>query len=172
MEGEKMQEETPETCTNSIGMKFVLIPAGEFMMGSPESERYGSEGYSNEGPVHRVKISRPFYLGIYPVTQREWEQIIGNSGSKTHEVGQKKPNPWGLYDMHGNVEEWVQDSWYGNYNGAPTDGSAWERLFGRSCFFRGSSWHRSAWGCWSAIRYGSGLGSRFPNLGFRLLRTP
>lgn len=48
-----------------------------------------------------------------------------NSGNKTHPVGQKQPNGFGLYDMHGNVWELVQDFWHKNYEGAPTDGSAW-----------------------------------------------
>jgi len=54
-------------------VKFVLIPAGEFMMGSKE--------YYEEKPVHRVKISKPFYLGIYPVTQREWKEVMGSNPS-------------------------------------------------------------------------------------------
>ena len=48
-----------------------------------------------------------------------------NSGEKTHPVGQKKPNAWGLYDMYGNDEEWVMDYFHFHYDGAPTDGSAW-----------------------------------------------
>src|SRR5665648_172810 len=153
-------------------MKFTHIPAGEFMMGSSPDEKYR---HDLEGPVHKVTISKPFYLGTYPVTQREWKAVMGddpsffkgddlpveqvswndvqdfikklnekedadnyrlpseaeweyvcragattrysfgddesklaeyawykdNSGGKTHPVGQKKPNPWGLYDMNG-----------------------------------------------------------------------
>ena len=48
-----------------------------------------------------------------------------NSGTNTHPVAQKRPNAFGLYDMHGNAWEWVQDNWHGNYQGAPADGSAW-----------------------------------------------
>jgi formylglycine-generating enzyme required for sulfatase activity len=103
------------------------------------------------------------------------ESILGdyawyhsNSGSKTHDVGQKKPNPWGLYDMHGNVWEWVQDNWHGDYNGAPTDGSSWES--GSYRVFRGGGWRNLARRCRSADRNYVDPGSRSHYIGFRLLR--
>jgi formylglycine-generating enzyme required for sulfatase activity len=180
----------PVTVTNSIGMKLVLIPPGEFLMGSPMSE---SDACHAERPWHRVRITNPFYLGVTEVTQEQYERVTGanpshfkgaqlpvetvswedamefcrklsglsaewtagrvyrlptegeweygcragsttryyfgedasmlgdyawyagNSGGQTHPVGQKKPNGWGLYDMHGNVSEWCSD-WYSDYS--------------------------------------------------------
>jgi hypothetical protein len=67
------------TFTNSIGMEFVLIPVGTFMMGSPDSDR---EAQDDEKPVHRVTISQPFYLGKYRVTQAQWEAVMGNNPSE------------------------------------------------------------------------------------------
>jgi formylglycine-generating enzyme required for sulfatase activity len=158
--------------------ELVRIPPGEFLLGSPETES-GRE--ASEGPVRQIKITKPFYLGRYEVTQRQfltvidgdpnrandalptysrryWEifdfnrklsQLIGvrvtlpteamweyacragsknrycngdtekdldkvawfeaNSNGRPHAVGQKEPNAWGLYDMHGNVPELCAD---------------------------------------------------------------
>ena len=60
--------------TNSIGMKMALIPAGEFMMGSPDSD---PDAQDAEKPQHFVRITRPFYLGLFPVTQAEYERVMG-----------------------------------------------------------------------------------------------
>jgi len=67
------------TWTNSIGMEFVRIPAGTFMMGSPGSD---AEADDDEKPAHRVTISQPFYLGKYPVTQAQWIAVMGNNPSR------------------------------------------------------------------------------------------
>src|SRR5262249_38670129 len=75
---DKRQKPGPSIFTNSIGMEFVLIPAGTFMMGSPED----AEANDNEKPAHRVTISQPFYLGKYPVTQAQWEAVMGNNPSE------------------------------------------------------------------------------------------
>nr|QNO56122.1 hercynine oxygenase [Methanosarcinales archaeon ANME-1 ERB7] len=232
----------PFTSTNTIGMEFVLIPAGKFDMGSPS----GEEGRcSHEGPIHHVNIKKAFYMGGYEVTQKQWHEIMGdnpsyfegdnlpveqvfwddvqefikklnekegtdkyrlpseaeweyacragtttrysfgddesklgdyawyddNSGGKTHPVGQKKANPWGLYDMHGNVGEWVQDCWHDSYSGAPTDGRAWVVAceYGARVY-RGGSWGSDARGCRSARRVCCGPRICGSILSFRLLK--
>jgi formylglycine-generating enzyme required for sulfatase activity len=75
-----------------------------------------------------------------------------NSGGKSHPVGQKQPNAFGLYDMHGNVWEWCQDLYHDSYNGAPIDGSAWESGGGQKRVMRGGSWLFHADGLRSAAR--------------------
>jgi formylglycine-generating enzyme required for sulfatase activity len=64
------------TFTNSIGMEFVLIPAGTFTMGSPEGDTQASD---DEKPAHHVTIGQPFYLAKYPVTRAQWEAVVNNN---------------------------------------------------------------------------------------------
>lgn len=232
--------EFPKTFTSSsMGIEFVLVPVGKFMMGSPSDEK---GRYIYEGPVHEVTFKNYFYMGKYPVTQKQWKQLMGNtpsgfngenlpvenvswndvqefikrinekegtdkyrlpseaeweyacradtttrysfdesklddyvwyynnSSGKTNPVGQKKPNIWGFYDMHGNVMEWVQDSWHSSYHNAPSDGSAWEDERGSERIFRGGCWSQKAGYCRSAVRLRRSPRHRSSNLGFRLLR--
>ena len=100
-----------------------------------------------------------------------WHQL--NSGQKLHAVGGKEPNDFGLYDMHGNVWEWVEDDWHASYQGAPNDGSAWldgpER--GEARVIRGGGWIDRVRDCRSAFRGGGGPRFRLRYLGFRLSRS-
>ena len=76
--------EPPKEFTNSIGMKFKLIPAGEFLMGSPESD---SGAKDSEKPQHKVRITKPFYLGLYEVTQAEYEKVMEKNPSRFSKGG-------------------------------------------------------------------------------------
>ena len=77
-----------EVITNSIGMKLALIPAGDFLMGSPDSDMSKSP---DEIPQHRVRITRPFYLGVCPVTQAEYERVMGVNPSNFKYAGPTAP---------------------------------------------------------------------------------
>jgi len=68
----------PEPIINSIGMKLAYIPAGEFTMGSPDTE---ANRETPEGPQHKVKITKAFYLGAYEVKQREYQEVMGENPS-------------------------------------------------------------------------------------------
>ena len=90
---------------------------------------------------------------------------------KTQPVGSYPANPWGLHDMHGNVWEWVEDGWSDDYEGAPTDGSAWEQESCLDRVLRGGSWYFSPRNARAAIRSGSRPENRGDSAGFRLART-
>lgn len=234
------------------GPAMVVIPAGEFLMGSPASE---AKRDSNEGPPHPVKL-KSFALGQTEVTQMQWRQVMGgdppelyfngcddcpvenvswndiqgflkklnsktgkryrlpseseweyaaragtrtpfstgntitpeqanfdgvytyNGSSKgryreqTIAVGSFKPNDFGLYDMHGNVWEWVEDCWHDDYNGAPGDGSAWTSNCAENRrVLRGGSWNDNPRYLRSAFRYGEAPVYRGDYGGFRVART-
>jgi formylglycine-generating enzyme required for sulfatase activity len=95
----------------------------------------------------------------------EWRQA-------TVPVNQFAANPWGLYQVHGNVWEWCEDSWHDDYNGAPANGSVW--LKGAEAdrrVVRGGSWNYFPGSLRSANRGGNTPDVRYDNLGFRVGRT-
>jgi formylglycine-generating enzyme required for sulfatase activity len=259
--------------TNKLGMRFVLVPAGSFLMGSPGSE----PGRNWNEKHHTVTISRNFYMGETEVTQGQWEKLVGfnpssfpdmgktypvdtiswneavefirvlnewegtdryrlpteaeweyacragsttafssgsitlkeftcnkpepslietawycyNSGDpqaaialdfKPHPVKTKQPNAWGLYDMHGNVQEWVQDSckWRDFWRakvGAVTDtykDNIVDPLstIGNHKIIRGGGWYQNSKYQRSAYRGFYKPGVRRNSLGFRIVRMP
>jgi formylglycine-generating enzyme required for sulfatase activity len=120
----------------------------------------------------RAKTTWRYGFGDADSQLEEYGWYGANSLSMPHPVGQKRPNAWGLYDMHGNVWEWCSDSWRSYYTDAPRDGSSWEsgRLSGARVL-RGGSWVSIAGVCRSARRYHSDPSYRRSQYGFRLARS-
>ncbi len=107
---------------------------------------------------------------IFRTDSANYYKRIKENGGQTHAVGNKLPNSFGLFDMHGNVWEWCQDWYHDSYNGAPTDGSAW--LSGgeqKERVARGGSWDLFAYGLRSAVRGRSTPEGRSSSSGFRVV---
>jgi formylglycine-generating enzyme required for sulfatase activity len=111
------------------------------------------------------------YDGTYPYKSAP----KGKYREQTTDVGTFPPNAFGLYDMHGNLDEWCLDDWHDNYKDAPTDGSAWfssdDKLSDKSgrAVLRGGSWHYDAGYCRSALRGRNLRGIRGNFYGFRVV---
>jgi formylglycine-generating enzyme required for sulfatase activity len=230
--------------------EMVVVPAGEFMMGSPAGE---TDHYDNEDPLHRVAIPRPLAVSKFEITFEQWDACValGNcpqvsesnmgrgmqpvinvswdqaqqyviwlsnmtarsyrllseaeweyaaragtatayswgdelgknnancngcgsewDSRRTAPVGSFVPNQFGLYDMHGNVWEWVEDCLHTNYEGAPNDASAW--IGQGDCnnrVIRGGSWIAYPVGLRSALRFWFPANDHGNDLGFRVART-
>ena len=219
-------------------MRLNLISPGSFIM--------GSKRWKESKPVRRVTMKRPFYISIFPVTQKEWKKIMGSNPSnpkgdylpvvnvswndtfkfimklnamegsmryrlpteaeweyaaragssgrysfgddvsqlplyawlgedwdvgELHPVGLKRPNEWGLYDVHGNIWEWCQDNWHPNFTGAPPDGRPWEAGGDENRVRRGGTWTRDPEQCETAYRNRNGPGYRYKYLGFRIVKS-
>ena len=94
-----------------------------------------------------------------------------NSGDGPVPVGSFEPNPFGLYDLHGNVWEWVEDGWHNNYEGAPSDGSTWTGGDDGSLrVMRGGAWFSYPRYVRSAVRFGDPPSRRSIAYGFRLVQ--
>ena len=229
--------------------EMVVIPAGEFTMGSPASEQ-GRNG--SEEPQHRVVFVKPLAVARFEVTFDDWDACVAHgdcarlsdggygrgrqpvinvtwydaqqyaawlsrmtgkpyrllseaefeyaarAGTLTaypwgDEIGRnnancagcgskwdnKQPAPvgsfaangFGLYDMHGNVLQWVEDCYHDSYKGAPSDGSAWTEVDCARRVVRGGEWDGNPQGLRSAFRYNLTPDDRDSVLGFRLART-
>jgi formylglycine-generating enzyme required for sulfatase activity len=83
LKAEKKQpsQDPPKHYTNGLGMKFVWIPPGSFMMGSPKGE-LRREFLRGDETEHKVTLTRGFYMGVYPVTQEEWQEVMGKNPSR------------------------------------------------------------------------------------------
>ncbi len=86
----------PVEVTNSIGTKLVLVPPGEFLMGSPESELGTGGKHKADEKQHRVRITKPFYIGVFSVTQAEYERVMGKNPSWFSSTGGGKDKVAGI----------------------------------------------------------------------------
>jgi RNA polymerase sigma factor (sigma-70 family) len=75
------KEAPPKHYTNTLGMKFVWIPPGSFIMGSPKNEEGREPGKGTDETQHKVTLTKGFYMSVYPVTQEQWESVMGNNPS-------------------------------------------------------------------------------------------
>lgn len=131
----------------------------------------------NDGYVYRLPTEAEWEYACRAETTGDYAGNLdamawysANSGKQTHPVGQKQPNRFGLYDMHGNVDEWCFDFSHDNYDGAPTDGNAWANGGDQSRRVRrGGSWINSKRGCRSAGRSDSRPDSTYIIIGIDLV---
>jgi formylglycine-generating enzyme required for sulfatase activity len=117
----------------------------------------------------RAGTTTPWHSGENSDDLDDYAWIISNSDSKTHEVGLKKPNAWGLYDMHGNVYEWCWD-WYGAAYPSEAQTNPMGASSGSYRMIRGGGWNGSAQIVRSAYRGYPSPYNRGSFLGFRVLR--
>ncbi len=111
-----------------------------------------------------------YSFGNSKLPLRSYAWYTWNAENKTQPVGQKKPNAWGLHDLHGLVWEWCEDTWHESHNGAPMDGSAWnEDGHPTKHVVRGGSWYSLADDCRCAYRFCFDASFPYPSIGFRVL---
>ena len=119
----------------------------------------------------RAGSTKAHCFGESKAELQDYAWFDSNSEERTHPPRLKKPNAWGLYDMHGHVWEWCEDHWQSDMklqgNSGQPDLSA--GASGRVC--RGGSWGASAFSCRSAYRSGNSPGGRGGDLGFRPARS-
>jgi formylglycine-generating enzyme required for sulfatase activity len=133
------------------------------------SDRYRLLSESEWEYVARAGSEKKFHFGNSIQKSQAQFNVTGSVGAST--VGHYPPNAFGLYDIHGNVWEWVEDCWNGNYSGAPSDGSSWASGDCHARILRGGSWSVRPNYLRSAYRLRDGTGGGYVEIGFRVART-
>jgi len=125
--------------------------------------------YANNSGNNYFDADKPSqYEGATAADQ--YRQQISSNGNRPHPVGTKQANGFGLFDMPGNVAEWCEDTYHGNYAGAPVDGAAWLTGGDRGRrVVRGGAWYYSAQVSRSASRSGYKSDERDSRIGFRVV---
>ena len=141
-------------------LRQLNVGGGRYRLPSEAEWEYAARGGSQSQGYQYAGSDNPSAVAWY-----------GDSGDRTHPVGQKQANELGLYDLSGNVFEWVQDCWHEHYRGAPSDGRAWEQGACRYRVLRGGSWGNRLGHLRSAERGGDYPNRRDYGLGFRLARS-
>lgn len=116
----------------------------------------------------RAGTDTPYFWGVQMSGDYCWTS--GNARQTTQPIANRPGNPWGLFDMSGNVAEWCEDWYHSDYTNAPADGSAWLSPEGTQRVIRGGSWADGADYARSANRSGFSPDLRFSNIGFRVAR--
>jgi formylglycine-generating enzyme required for sulfatase activity len=120
----------------------------------------------------RAGTSTVCYFGNDAKDLGEYAWFTENSGGRTHQVGTRKPNAWGLYDMHGNVWQWCQDYYNENYYANRDIKDPLNIINGSGRVLRGGSWSINAGRCRAAYRYGIAPALRNDIIGFRVSFRP
>jgi formylglycine-generating enzyme required for sulfatase activity len=161
--GLAIAQDPPSFFTNSLGMEFVLIPAGTFFMGADKN--FESANYF-ELPRHKVRISRPFYFGAFEVTQQEWVTVMGDNISSF----KKRENPVNMAsweDAHNFIDRLNQLEGHFRYR-LPTE-AEWEyatRAGSTSAYFFGDDYSELENYAWYGKNSGDSLhpvGQKLPN---------
>ena len=115
----------------------------------------------------RVGSQTKWHFGNQEMRLGDYGWFNDKSTGRAHAVGELKTNPWGLYDMYGNVREWCQDL-YGNYGTSPVEDNPGGPPVGETHPNRGGCFDQPAWMCRSSYRHNDNPGTRDRNVGFRV----